>query len=190
MNGNDLLAGMGHIDEKYVEEGELGTIRRKKLPIGWLSLAACLCIVVCAALLLPNLSASSTSNECAMEDCAVECEEETMAAVEYKDILSGTEVAVEWPTLTLRIEEWDETGFTATVIGSEDTDLFSPGTEVRVRFSEDMGVETAQDSVVTYESGAPTEAEFPAGTVVAVRLVSWTEDEAGVIILIESITLD
>ena len=39
MNGNDLLNGLSHVEDRYVEEAEREKPGRK-LPVGWLSMAA------------------------------------------------------------------------------------------------------------------------------------------------------
>ena len=64
MNGKDLLRGLNHVDERYVEEAEREKTGRK-LPMGWLSAAACLCVLL-TVLFSGGFGAKST-NDAAME---------------------------------------------------------------------------------------------------------------------------
>jgi hypothetical protein len=64
MNGNDLLNGLSHVEDRYVEEAEREKPGRK-LPVGWLSMAACLCVLV--TVLLSGGFGLKSTNDAAME---------------------------------------------------------------------------------------------------------------------------
>ena len=84
MNGKDLLEAMTYVDEKYVDEAEKQSLKRS-VPLGWLSAAACLCILIGGAvfLLQPGVSkdcAAMPENGSVMEDTAMEAERATEPA--------------------------------------------------------------------------------------------------------------
>ena len=64
MNGKDLLEGLNHVEERYVDEAERSKPGRK-LPLAWLSAAACLCVLM-TVLLSTGLGAKN-SEDAAME---------------------------------------------------------------------------------------------------------------------------
>ena len=45
MNGKDLLEGLNHVEDRYVDEAEYGKLT-KRVPVGWISMAACICLIV------------------------------------------------------------------------------------------------------------------------------------------------
>ncbi len=63
MNGRALLEGLGHIDERFIEEAEHQRLR--KFPV-WIALAACLCLVIFGAYRMSNPSANETVNDGAL----------------------------------------------------------------------------------------------------------------------------
>lgn len=67
MKGKDLLEAMSLVDDKYVDEAENKRLKRG-MPIGWLSMAACLCILIGGAMFWLQPRAG---NDCApMENAA------------------------------------------------------------------------------------------------------------------------
>lgn len=158
MTGYELLSAMGRIDEAYIAEAE-GKPIRKPSPIRWLSAAACLCILLLAAFHWQNLF-SSKSSDCTASNGSMES---AMADGAMNDAVIVTEAGAELPSLTLRIDAWEEDRFTATVTGTADTGIFPVGTALTVYF----GPETA-----------PTSGEFPAGSIVTVRFTSFEQSES------------
>ena len=178
MNGKDLLEAMTYVDEKYVDEAEKQSLKRS-VPLGWLSAAACLCILIGGAvfLLQPGVSkdcAAMPENGSVMEDSVMEAERATEPAT--ATMPSG----IEEPSVSLRIDAWNDDGFIATVCdGETDADQLPLGQEVTVRFDEQIRVNG--------EQGVPTEADFPVGSHVIVIFHSYTEENGAVSLVMTAI---
>ena len=64
MSGKDLLESMSYIDERFIDEAENQTIRRKTTPVlKWAAAAACLYIVLLGVMCASFLLNSETSGE-------------------------------------------------------------------------------------------------------------------------------
>jgi hypothetical protein len=64
MSGKDLLESMNYIDERFIDEAENQTIRRKPTPVlKWAAAAACLCIVLLGVMCAGFLMNGETSGE-------------------------------------------------------------------------------------------------------------------------------
>lgn len=178
MNGNDLLRAMGHADEQYVAEAETKGLR-KGLPLGWLSMAACLCILIGGALFWLQLRTGSDST--AMENAAVNdmLPEETHAEADETDLGRGYGVYV-------RIREWTEEGFLGTVEG--ESSWFAEGATVQVRFTESTNIMIYVDERThRWEERKPTEEDFPVGTLVSVQFRKIAKDGSIVATVIDAV---
>lgn len=185
MTGKGILEALSFVDEKYIEEAQTGTLRQAEHIVKvLLPLAACLCLV-----LLGLFSGDTT--EIAMENqqegaipepgieiivqdktygsasggCAPEMDEAEMPSIS------------EVPSIVLRIAEWTEAGFTATVEKIDDTDIFPVGTLLNVEIMVNICIETYSGDLVTVERRIPTEAEFPPGTLVRVQFEVLPQEE-------------
>lgn len=186
MNGKDLLEAMGHVDEKYVDEAEYRTLKRR-LPVGWLSVAACLCLLIGGAMFLlkPGYSndcaampESNSGSNMAMDSNVAE----TAAGVDrYGEEATEAEYSYgEQPSVTLRIVAWNTDSITATVCDSEeDAEILPLGQEVTVLFGERIRTNR--------EWRMPTEADFPVGSHVVVIYHSYMEENGEVSIVMEAI---
>ena len=172
MNGKDLLEAMGHVEECYVDEAEY-TRLRKRLPLGWVSAAACLCILIAGAAfwLRPVYT-----NDCAMpesdglDDMQMQ---ETMAATEKSE--SGTEMMdsdCRIPYMVLRIDDWNEDGFTGTLCGEKESwGGILPGEEVTVLIKWEIKVWGDGEIRI------PTEEDFPVGSIITVGFCNLREED-------------
>lgn len=185
MNGKDLLEAMGHVDEKYVDEAEYGKLR-KPLSLGWLSVAACLCLLIGGAMFLLK---PGYSNDCAAmpesnggSNMAMDSNvAETAAGVDrYGEEATEAEYSYgEVPFTYLRIQEWTEDGFVGVVeeTGQPDSYALESGTALTVLIDKDTTtVVYVGSNVYRWENRMPTEADFPVGTLVAVEVISGLEE--------------
>lgn len=178
MNGRELLEAMGHVEERYVDEAEY-KMPRKSIPLGWISAAACLCILIGGAMLWiqPQVTNDSTAMEnngggnMAMESDVAE----TAGTMKVTD---GA-VLTEDPCVHVRILAWTEDGFTGLVECEPYSNTFADGTELTVRFGEKTSVMIYVDEAThRWEDRMPTEMDFPVGTLVCVQFQTILEDGA------------
>ena len=192
MTGKDILEALSFVDEGYIEEAQTGKIRAALPAKRLLPLAACLALVLAGLRLWGGQAADEEMEN--LEDKQVHQEvilefdrAENVMQSNHDMVLDEAEAPQISREITsvLRIEAWSEDGFTATVLRNEDGGTAEPGTEVQVRFTYGICVETVQDGLITVERRRPDEPEFPAGTLVGVRYQAYNE-ETGVM-QIESI---
>lgn len=185
MNGRDLLKAMGHVEERYVDEAEYKTLR-KSIPLGWISAAACLCILIGGAMIW--IQPRTTSDCAAMENNAGSniamdaMVAETSATLARKDGENCTEDTIgltSSPFVYLRIQAWTKEGFVGVVeeTGQPDSYALESGTVLTVRVDGNTTVDICVgDNVYRWEDRMPTEADFPVGTLVAVEILSAPEN--------------
>lgn len=187
MTGKGILEALSFVDETYIEEAERGTLRRTK-PIvkALLPLAACFCLALAGLFMTDQVSPSEqmvSGQEPAVgipETVYLEKSESVMYGqndiapeMQAPELIEDCDV----PSVILRIVQWTEEGFTATVEKIVDTDIFPVGTLLNVEIMANIYVETYSGDLVMVERRMPTEAEFPAGTVVLVQFHHSPEEE-------------
>lgn len=163
MNQDKLHDALSLLDDGMIEAVEKLRSRapKKRVPIHWMSVAACLCI---AAVVL--FAAGK------FVQLLLEMQNEDELISEGYDNAAGTESGVieengEVPSLLLKITSWSENGFTGTVAGILNTDIYSVGTELIVLFSDDISYFPREGC--TAREGTPSSKDFPAGTTVWVQ---------------------
>lgn len=184
MTGKAILEALSFVDDSYIEEAETGTIRpalnfKKLLP-----LAACLCLVLWW--IVSGIDSSGKSAAALAETRAelqiVEMEKAESGHYAQNDISLEVEVPYisEVPHVILRIEQWNENGFTAVVEKLGDSAAFEIGQSVQIVFLPNSCVEVEENDLVQVTRKMPTEADFAIGDVVMVRY-QFIDDETGVI---------
>lgn len=184
MTGKAILEALSFVDDSYIEEAETGTIRpalnfKKLLP-----LAACLCLVLWW--IVSGIDSSGKSAAALAETRAelqiVEMEKAESGHYAQNDISLEVEVPYisEVPHVFLRIEQWNENGFTAVVEKLGDSAAFEIGQSVQIVFLPNSCVEVEENDLVQVTRKMPTEADFAIGDVVIVRY-QFIDDETGVI---------
>lgn len=144
MTGLEIMEGLSYIDPKFIQEAETARLGRNVPWMKILSLAACVCILAVGAL------AYKQSFKGAAKDEAVSMMEQEPAAdapamepaAPAEEIFSDSATAEETEkthelqhitAASLRILEFNEKGFTATVeTESADVDFFTAGMQVQV----------------------------------------------------------
>lgn len=154
MTGKELFEAMGSIDERFVAEAETAAFPEKTLPIRWLALAACLCVIL-LGLYQPRSPAATEGTP-----------ESTMACeVSPGDgIASGVipESIEEVPSVILTVVELTDHGFRGTVTELVDTDIFEVGMELNVIITENVEPKAAQPGsavmvqFISYEEATQT----------------------------------
>lgn len=184
MTGKAILEALSFVDDKYIEEAEVGIIRpalnfKKLLP-----LAACLCLVLWGLVSGIGVSGKSAAalDETKAELQIVEMEKAESGHYAQNDIALEVEVPYisEVPHVILRIEQWYENGFTAIVEKLGDSAAFEIGQSVQIVFLPNSCVEVEENDLVQVTRKIPTEADFAIGDVVMVRY-QFIDDETGVI---------
>lgn len=165
MNGKDLFSGMSFVEERLVGEAETeratsGRVAWKR----WTAIAACLCLILLSVFALHSRSEGEMTEGIAGQDAADSMpipmpEGGTSAELEHESMESETSPdegcpLQEVPSVMLLVEEMTDTGFTATVAGFVDTDIFEIGTALNVVMAEDVRHETPDGQFdVTAEAG-------------------------------------
>lgn len=171
MNGKDLLAGMSHIDERYIEEAETKAFPRKY----WMNaaaLAACLCLVL-FSLYFPG-------NPIATEGSIAQDEETAPADVES---ISGQGVpedspVEEVPSVILYVQEQTETGCVGIVSELVDTDIFEIGMELNVILADQIQQEDTDGQSIVVEQKRPDYS----GHYVMVQFVDYDPDTETIVV--------
>lgn len=173
MTGKGILEALGFVDDKYIEEAETGSIRPGLNFKMLLPLAACLCLVlwVFSSGIGASEKSAAALDETGAEIQMVEMEKAESAHYAQNDIALEVEVphVSEVPHVILRIEQWNEDGFAATVEKLGDSAAFETGQEVQVVFLPNSCVEAEENDLVQVTRKIPTEADFSVGDVVMVR---------------------
>lgn len=173
MTGKAILEALSFVDDEYIEEAETDTIRptltiRKLLP-----LAACLCLILWGLGFGLRKSENSIAamDETKAELQIVEMEKSESSHYAQNDIALEVEVPhiSEVPHIILRIDQWNENGFTATVEQPGDFAAFKVGQSVQVVFLPNTCVEEVGNDLVQVIRKIPTEADFAVGDMVMVR---------------------
>lgn len=184
MTGKGILEALSFLDDKYIEEAETGTIRPALNFKMLLPLAACLCLILWG--FRSGIGTSEKSAAAQVETRAeiqiVEMEKAESGHHAQNDIALEVEVphVSEVPHVILRIEQWNEDGFTATVRKLGDSAAFEIGQSVQVVFLPNSCVEVVTNDLVQVTRKMPTEAEFAVGEVVLVRY-QFVDDATGFI---------
>ena len=184
MTGKDIMEALSFVDEKYIQDAQDGTLK-KKSPIRYLApLAACLCLVLFGLYMRPVPPASPGEGGLEEPGMAMGAEVQTefsendiplepvMGAYEDQIPASG-----EVPSVVLEILEWTEDGFVAAVDSLVDTDLIPVGSVLQVEMLPNLVVETIRGDLVYAERRLPTETEFPVGSLVRVMFCSYSEED-------------
>lgn len=183
MTGKGILEALSFVDEKYIEEAGTGTFRRATPIVRvLLPLAACLCLAFLGLMNRPTTETAPAEQEAqvGMPEIIVRDESDSFLSggediapeLDASEVLENCEV----PSVILRIVQWTEDGFTATVEEIVDTDIFPEGTLLNVEIMPNICIETYSDNLVTVQQRVPEETEFPAGTLVRVQFQR-TEEE-------------
>lgn len=140
MTGLELLEGLSFVDERFIQEAENARLGRSIPWMKWLSVAACLCILIVGAFafgqMLPQRAKDAfvAAPEAAAPEAAPEMNDKSEAAgseecaPEAAEIEAGELQPV--ASAVLRVTELREGGFTAVV--EKDTDLLEAGMQVLV----------------------------------------------------------
>lgn len=170
MNGEELLRSMSYVEERFVEEAQAAPAV-KKLP--WMrigAMAACFALVLMGAGFWISAGGWKANSEADILD-NVEMEHyapmETWADIGYLED-SDSKVPMRMASLLVRIDTWQENGFTATVDGIVDTDIFPVGTVLTVEFEENIRIVQTDGEVISCTRRTPTKEDFPAGSTVQV----------------------
>ena len=145
MTGLELLEGLSFVDERFIQEAENARLGRSIPWMKWLSVAACLCILVVGAFafgqMLPQRAkdAFEAAPEAAAPEAAPEMNDKSEAAVSEECAPEAAEIPVGGQPVAsavLRVTELREGGFTAVV--EKDTDLLEAGMQVLVILKDEV----------------------------------------------------
>lgn len=182
MSGKDLLEGMSYVDEKYVDEAETQSIQMTsgQAWMKWVSLAACLCILVFGIVSFGdpwNSGENSVMHDTAnpensgADNIAENVGPESELDKAWMDNSESHEVC----SVVLRIDNWNADGFTGTVVQMMDSEIFDIGTELTVVFSESIGESNIMAGVHQNQDSFPSQAMYPEGTLVEVKFIAFDE---------------
>ncbi len=185
MNGKDLFSGMSFVEERLVGEAETerapsGRVAWKR----WTAIAACLCLILLSVFALHSRSEGEMTEGIAGQDAADSMPEGgNSAQMQHESMESETSPdegcpLQEVPSVMLLVEEMTDTGFTATVAGFVDTDIFEIGTALNVVMAEDVRHETPDGQFdVTAEAGIDY-----SGLCVEVQFTEYDEETATLVV--------
>ena len=187
MNGKDLFSGMSFVEERLVGEAETerapsGRVAWKR----WTAIAACLCLILLSVFALHSRSEGEMTEGIAGQDAADSMpipEGGNSAELQHESMESETSPdegcpLQEVPSVMLLVEEMTDSGFTATVAGFVDTDIFEIGTALNVVMAEDVRHETPDGQFdVTAEAGIDY-----SGLCVEVQFTEYDEETATIVV--------
>ena len=189
MNGKDLFSGISFVEERLVNEAETerapsGRVAWKR----WTAIAACLCLIVLSlytGILRPEQEMTEgIAGQDAADSMPIPMPEGGNSA-ELQQELMESETSPdegcplqEVPSAMLLVEEMTDTGFTGTVAGFVDTDIFEIGTALNVVMAEDVRHETPDGQFdVTAETGIDY-----SGLCVEVQFTEYDEETATIVV--------
>lgn len=167
MTAEKLSYALCFLDDDIIEEADALRQRKKNYKSIWiktLSAAACLCIVLMAVIGVIN--SELIFGRGGLPTGAGEYLYGAGYDYAGEDFWCGGST---YTTVIVRIAEWNEGGFTGTLEGENGQQAFyyTNYTAV-VEFTDDTRTETVVDGTTTLITLAPTEEDFPIGTVVEV----------------------
>ncbi len=170
MNQDKIHDALNLLDDSMIEAVEKLRNKRKKkhFPMHWISAAACLCIAVVILFAAGKFS-----------HLPFDTQKEGAAKPEnYNNITNAesgiTEESKEIHSILVEITSWKGNGFTGTVAGILDTDIYAVGTELSVLFSDDISYFPKAGCIS--QEGAPTSTDFPIGCTVWVQFYEASEN--------------
>ena len=162
MTEDKIHDALNLLDDDLIGEVEWLRSRKKKRHLAWIpSVAAVACIGI---FMIHHFDmsfefASDTSGE------------ESMIVDDQISSETDTEGLVETPSILVQIQSWETNGFTGTVVGHVDTDIFPIGTEVFVELAKcDVNNDNMTHSIT--QENTPLE-----GSVVRVQFYAKEEGE-------------
>jgi len=148
MTGQELLAGLSFVEERFIQEAEMASLKRVILWRQVLSVAACLCVLMAGAFAMGQFgqksaemeAAAPPAPEAAVEEAAPEepaaAPKEESTIMDHAEVESAQTSAGELhhiASATLTVTEVTEAGILAVVAKTDaDTELFTVGLEVTV----------------------------------------------------------
>lgn len=200
------------VDKLRNEKTHILKMNRKNTWIHWVSIAACLCLVVVSVYVTNGfglMAYKGASNDSAKEETASETYDndgmEEVAGIgqndmeedgtdgtssdseNESDVLSSNEL-IETLSVLVEIVSWGENGFTGTVTGIVDTEKYPVGTTVTVKFNDDIHIKVSTENGTTYMEYIPDSTDFPEGSVVCVQFDKSDSETNEVILYAETIT--
>lgn len=176
------------VDKLRNEKTQIIKMHRKNTWIRWVSIAACMCLVLVSVYATNGswlMSYKGASNDMAKGESAsgtIDMENETVndgmqeiAGIgEDETEEDGTDVTDEMSngsenSVLVEIVSWDENGFTGTVTGIVDTEKYPVGTIVTVKFNDDIHIKVSTENGATYKEYIPDSTDFPVGSIVCVQ---------------------
>ena len=145
MTGLEILEGLSYVDPRFIAEAENARPAKSTPLRKWLSLAACLCILVAGAFAYGQVmqgaeKAYTSAPEAAAPEAAPEMNDKSEGAVSEECAPESAQIAagVLHPVASavLRVTELREDGFEAVV--EEDTDLLEAGMQVLVILKDEV----------------------------------------------------
>ena len=177
MSGQELMKGLSHIDEKYIEEADCPMVIASGVSLrSWALAAACLCVMIAGIWIgrpnsgneHPNYVTPDTQRQ---EDKAPD-----------SNVIIMDSTAEELPkntvSVVMRVEEWTDTGFIGTVVRQEYSDIFPVGMTLTAQYDDSTAV--MQDTSMEKIRGQNDSLDQV--RLYQVRVISYDEENATVII--------
>ena len=211
MNSEQIHDALNYLDEDLilsVEHLRSGNRTGRK---HWLSIAACLCLLIIGAFAArgfglfpisqtpptPTNATPTNATQATPTDAPTtptgagitDGSQGTSQVDETTFPLTPTGILVEQPSIWITISAWEDSGFLGEVSGLVDTDSIPVGTAVAVQFTENIGVDILEGNVICWIPGAPDADDFPVGSTVCVRFCrSDTHSDSSVTLYAEAVS--
>lgn len=183
MNIDNIHDALGLLDDDMIEA--VDKLRNEKMQskkghskvpwVRWISVAACLSFIVISVYAIGSNDSHIAESDSVQEDASGEEKSEDYST---NDNIAQGEL-VELPSVLVEIESWQEDGFTGTIAGIVDTEIYGVGTKVDVKFNGMIYIGETIENGMQYKEGIPDSTDFPVGSVVCVQFYK-SETERGV----------
>lgn len=178
MNQDKIHDALNLLDDDMIEVVEnlrnKTKNKRKNKWIRYLSVAACICIVLVGVFGVGNLiklqleGGKKHSNGLSNNFGNLGNDKNHIIKGEKGDVIVAGDEA---PSVIVKIKKWHDNGFEGEVSGIVDTDVFEVGTKVIAEFEEGICVAVTDGKGIKYIDGTPDKSDFPAGSNVCVQFI-------------------
>lgn len=195
MNSNRIHDALNYLDEDLIRPVE--QLRNsgggRKPWKHWAAIAACFCLLATGAFAVSKFAPTppdhviTPTNATQAGTVPTDADVADGAHMEVTQSTAATQTpplaTAEVPSVLVTVSGWEDNGFRGTVSRIVDTGIFPVGTDVLVRFAQNISVELPEGDVLISIPGPPDAADFPPGSTVLVLFCRFDTNSDGSVTL-------